>query len=333
MSPSAKVDEQELIAAVLRKDRKASAEFVALYADAIYSYVHHRLLPRTDLVDDLVQDVFLAAWESLPSFRGDSSARSWLLGIARHRVEDYYRSRLRDPLPEDADTEERAGPAAEFRLEEALDREQLCRRTKAVLEGLRRPTASPCFGAIGRSAVRGKWRRKPDAAKKRLSVFSHGRALYSRRGGTVIDPIGDDTFFERLAAGSDPSGFPPETAPVALKDKLFTSLVSRQQDDGAFDTLAASAAAEPVPPSLKSRIYSALVARQAASGPLLSLPAVKAGGRGLCVFEELVQIAPFGENMKSFNCCRVCHARVLAEHMDSAPIYWPRCPYVGFQNR
>jgi hypothetical protein len=149
----------------------------------------------------------------------------------------------------------------------------------------------------------------------------------------VIDPIGDDTFFERLAAGSDPSGFPPETAPVALKDKLFTSLVSRQQDDGAFDTLAARTAAEPVPPSLKSRIYSALVARQAASGPLLSLPAVKAGGRGLCVFEELVQIAPFGENMKSFNCCRVCHARVLAEHMDSAPIYWLRCPYVGFQNR
>ncbi len=123
----------------------------------------------------------------------------------------------------------------------------------------------------------------------------------------MIDPIGDDTFFERLAAGSDPSGFSPETAPVALKDKLFTSLVSRQQDDGAFDTLAARTAAEPVPPSLKSRIYSALVARQAASGPLLSLPAV--------------------------NCCRVCHARVLAEHMDSAPIYWPRCPYVGFQNR
>ena len=136
MSPIAKVDEQELIAAVLRKDRKASAQFVALYTDAVYSYVRHRLLPRTDLVDDLVQDVFLAAWESLSSFRGDSSPRSWLLGIARHRVEDYYRSRLRDPLPQDADAEEPADPAAEFRLEEALDREQLRRRTKEVLKGL-----------------------------------------------------------------------------------------------------------------------------------------------------------------------------------------------------
>ena len=149
----------------------------------------------------------------------------------------------------------------------------------------------------------------------------------------MTDPIGDDAIFERLAARSDPSGFPSETAPADLKDKLFASILSRQQDDGAFDALAASAAPEAAPPALKSRIYSALVARQAASGPLLSLPAVKADGRGLCVFEELVRIAPLGEKMKSFNCCRVCHARVVAERIDSAPIYWSQCPYVGFQSR
>src|SRR5947199_9983456 len=108
MSLSTEIDEQELIAAVLRKDRKASAEFVARYADAVYSYVRHRLLPRTDLVDDLVQDIFLSAWESLSSFRGASPVRSWLIGIARHRVEDYYRSRLRDPLPHEVDAHEPA---------------------------------------------------------------------------------------------------------------------------------------------------------------------------------------------------------------------------------
>jgi RNA polymerase sigma-70 factor (ECF subfamily) len=136
MRPSTEIDEKELIAAVLRKDRKASGEFVARYADTVYSYVLHRLLPRRDLVDDLVQDVFLAAWESLPSFRGESPVRSWLLGIARHRVEDYYRSRLREPLAEDADAAEQADPAAELRLEVALDRERLCRKTKEVLSSL-----------------------------------------------------------------------------------------------------------------------------------------------------------------------------------------------------
>jgi hypothetical protein len=46
-------DEQRLVAAILGRDRKAAAELVSRYADAIYSYVRHRLAPRADLVDDL----------------------------------------------------------------------------------------------------------------------------------------------------------------------------------------------------------------------------------------------------------------------------------------
>ena len=84
---------------------------------------------------------------------------------------------------------------------------------------------------------------------------------------------------------------------------------------------------------LKSRIYSKLVANQAESRPLRSLTDVKADGRRLCVFEELVQISPLPEPVKSKNPCRVCHARILGEYVESAPIYWPNCPYVAFQNR
>ncbi|MEO7142497.1 MAG: hypothetical protein ABI165_03240 [Bryobacteraceae bacterium] len=84
---------------------------------------------------------------------------------------------------------------------------------------------------------------------------------------------------------------------------------------------------------LKSRIYSRLVQEQAADGPLLSLSKTKAAGRALCVFENLVQIAPVGETAGRANYCRVCHARVAGERIESAPIYWPHCPYVLFQNR
>jgi len=87
------------------------------------------------------------------------------------------------------------------------------------------------------------------------------------------------------------------------------------------------------PSRLKSRIYSALVSRQKQSGPLLSITESKAKSRRLCVFENLVEISPVGEKMKSLNFCRVCHARVLAEEVENAPIYWRHCPYVGFQNR
>ena len=85
------------------------------------------------------------------------------------------------------------------------------------------------------------------------------------------------------------------------------------------------------PSRLKSRIYSALVRRQAESGPLLGLAETKSAGHGLCVFEECVRIAPVGEAAKRLNPCRVCHARVLAEHMENPPIYWPNCPYVNFK--
>jgi DNA-directed RNA polymerase specialized sigma24 family protein len=61
--------------------------------------VRHRLAPRADLVDDVVQDVFLAALGGLSTFRGTSPLRSWLLGIARHKVESFYRQQLREPEP------------------------------------------------------------------------------------------------------------------------------------------------------------------------------------------------------------------------------------------
>lgn len=99
----AQAEDRKLAAAILRKDRKATAEFVAKYADPIYRYVRSRLIPRMDLVDDLVQEVFLAAWESLPSYRGDSPLVSRLQGIARHKVKISiapvcgHRYRLRRP--------------------------------------------------------------------------------------------------------------------------------------------------------------------------------------------------------------------------------------------
>jgi hypothetical protein len=87
------------------------------------------------------------------------------------------------------------------------------------------------------------------------------------------------------------------------------------------------------PSRLKALIFSALNLAQAKSGPLLPLGDCKAAGSRLCVFEELVRIAPLGRTVQSMNCCRACHARVLAESIENAPIWWPGCPYVGFQNR
>ncbi len=84
---------------------------------------------------------------------------------------------------------------------------------------------------------------------------------------------------------------------------------------------------------LKSKIYSALIARQSQDSSLLDLGATKDSGRKLCIFEELVQIAPLGVAVKSLNFCHVCHARVLGERIENAPVFWPGCPYAQFQDR
>lgn len=92
----------------------------------------------------------------------------------------------------------------------------------------------------------------------------------------------------------------------------------------------ADRAPDRAPARLKAKIYSGLISRLSETGRLLSLTATKAGGAGLCVFEETVAALPLGEQIGSVNPCRVCHARILAERLEHAPIFWPHCPYSEF---
>jgi len=129
-------EDSKLVAAILLKDRKATAEFVARYADDLYSYVRSRLAPRYDQVEDLVQEVFLTVLQSLSQYRGTGSLQAWVTGIARHKVEDYYRARLRMPESiEDADQ----GPATSSlasNFHELMEQDQLRKNTWRVLAGL-----------------------------------------------------------------------------------------------------------------------------------------------------------------------------------------------------
>lgn len=45
--------------------------------------------------DDVTQDTFVRAWRALPAFRGDSSARTWILSIARRACADSIRGSVR----------------------------------------------------------------------------------------------------------------------------------------------------------------------------------------------------------------------------------------------
>lgn len=62
-----------------------------MHAGAVHAVLLARLPPED--ASDLVQEVFLTAWQRLPSIEAPSSFAPWLLTIARNRATDLYRSR------------------------------------------------------------------------------------------------------------------------------------------------------------------------------------------------------------------------------------------------
>jgi RNA polymerase sigma-70 factor (ECF subfamily) len=79
---------------IARGRTEAFGRIVRAYALPLRSYlasqVHH-----LDDVDDLAQEVFLAALGSLPSFRRGDDFGAWLRGIARNKLLVYFRSQAR----------------------------------------------------------------------------------------------------------------------------------------------------------------------------------------------------------------------------------------------
>ncbi|MFJ4326715.1 sigma-70 family RNA polymerase sigma factor [Streptomyces tricolor] len=100
--PSAAADESTTAWALAARggDTDAVEHFVrALHRD-VQRYVAH-LCADPQAVDDLAQDTFLRALGSLHRFEGRSSARTWLLSIARRAVTDSYRHAAARPRPAD----------------------------------------------------------------------------------------------------------------------------------------------------------------------------------------------------------------------------------------
>jgi RNA polymerase sigma-70 factor (ECF subfamily) len=93
-------------------DRDALAAFISATQRDVYRFLSH--LCDRDEAEDLTQETYLRALRALPSFAGRSSARTWLLAIARRVAADQIRRRLTRPrttVVEDWDTVMAGSPA------------------------------------------------------------------------------------------------------------------------------------------------------------------------------------------------------------------------------
>jgi RNA polymerase sigma-70 factor, ECF subfamily len=145
-------DEPQLIAECLEGRTAAFGELVRRYQDRLYNTVY-RLLANPEDAQDVVQDAFIHAYQSLTSFKGDSLFYTWLYRIAvntaiswRRKQRLAYRLQFENDgsggvEPADVSEDNRPGFAIEqaeeeLRIQKALNRVSPEHRAVLILKDM-----------------------------------------------------------------------------------------------------------------------------------------------------------------------------------------------------
>ena len=101
--------EAQIVQRVLQGDVNAFEKLVLEYEKSVYA-ITQRMTGNAEDAADMTQETFIKAYNSLSSFRGDSTFSVWLYRIATNVCLDFLRSRSRKPTVslsvEDDDGEE-----------------------------------------------------------------------------------------------------------------------------------------------------------------------------------------------------------------------------------
>ncbi|PIR16248.1 MAG: RNA polymerase subunit sigma [Elusimicrobia bacterium CG11_big_fil_rev_8_21_14_0_20_64_6] len=85
------------------------ATWVDAYGDRLFRYALSRVRDGGS-AEDLIQDTFVTALKSRDRFKGDSSELTWMTGILRNKIFEYYRRQAKEtplrPLDEESGSEQ-----------------------------------------------------------------------------------------------------------------------------------------------------------------------------------------------------------------------------------
>lgn len=87
-----------------RGDRAALSEFIRLTQKDVWRLLAH--LANPDVADDLTQETYLRVMGALPRFAARSSAKTWLLSLARRAWVDSVRHDMARPRRSDVDIDD-----------------------------------------------------------------------------------------------------------------------------------------------------------------------------------------------------------------------------------
>jgi RNA polymerase sigma-70 factor, ECF subfamily len=72
------------ITRIAQGDPQALDELYLQYRPSLYRYLMHHLHGDASLVEDVLQDTFLAIWRAAASYRGEARVATWVFRIARN---------------------------------------------------------------------------------------------------------------------------------------------------------------------------------------------------------------------------------------------------------
>ncbi len=165
-----------------RRDPAAFAQLYRQYLTPIYSYALARV-GNCDEAQDITSQTFLAAFEGIDRYRGESKFSTWLFGIARNKCGDYFRHRRGAAAALDLETAENASgpdPQVEEMAERSARFEELNRMIRRLPPDQAEALSLRIFG--GQSAAEtGKIMHKSEPAVKML-VHRAVEQLHARLG-------------------------------------------------------------------------------------------------------------------------------------------------------
>jgi RNA polymerase sigma-70 factor (ECF subfamily) len=88
-------DEAALVDGLRRGDERAGDQFYARFSGPLYTFIFYRVSGNEEMANDMLQDTFLAAIDAIDRYRPTHGLLTWLRGIARHKIIDYYRVQTR----------------------------------------------------------------------------------------------------------------------------------------------------------------------------------------------------------------------------------------------
>lgn len=95
---------EQIILEQLKDNTLRSAAFstvVELYSKQIYWHIRNIVLSHDD-ANDLVQETFIKAWNSIENFRGDAQISTWLYRIAINETLAFLKKRSIETVPIDS---------------------------------------------------------------------------------------------------------------------------------------------------------------------------------------------------------------------------------------